>query len=196
MKLRSIANPFGVDLLLSSHPDAESEGGCGSGGNSGSGGNCSGVSNSGSGGNCTGGGGGSNYNINLRVLQLASGLCIDVHPYDSSIYLIGTDEGHVHRCSTAYNEQYVETYTGHSGPVYQVRKNRQNNRYSGSVYQQVRKPNIPVSTSKSKKKQTFRTSISTSKRKQTFRTSISTSKRKQTFRLSKTSKRKTDIQAQ
>lgn len=35
-------------------------------------------------------------------------------------YLCGTDEGLIHRCSTIYNEKYLESYIGHTGPVYKV----------------------------------------------------------------------------
>lgn len=30
----------------------------------------------------------------------------------------GTEDGHIHKCSTSYSEQYLESYTGHIGPVY------------------------------------------------------------------------------
>lgn len=33
---------------------------------------------------------------------------------------VGTEEGAVHRCSTAFGEQSVQTYSGHLGPVYKV----------------------------------------------------------------------------
>jgi WD40 repeat protein len=32
--------------------------------------------------------------------------------------LAGTEDGHIHKCSTSYSEQYLETYHGHIGPVY------------------------------------------------------------------------------
>lgn len=31
---------------------------------------------------------------------------------------VGTEDGHIHKCSTSYNEQYLESYSGHIGPVY------------------------------------------------------------------------------
>ena len=36
------------------------------------------------------------------------------------IVLIGTEEGRMHRCSTALAEEALSTYTGHSDPVYCV----------------------------------------------------------------------------
>ena len=29
-------------------------------------------------------------------------------------YLAGTEEGYIHKCSCSYNEQYLETYSGHT----------------------------------------------------------------------------------
>ncbi|KAL4635028.1 WD repeat-containing protein 78 isoform X1 [Arapaima gigas] len=48
------------------------------------------------------------------------GLCFDFHPEDSNMYLTGTEEGFIHKCSCSYNEQYVETYKEHKGPVNRV----------------------------------------------------------------------------
>jgi len=57
------------------------------------------------------------------VFRQSSGFCIDFPRHDPSIYVVGTEDGLVHRCSTSYNEQYLDTYYGHSGPVYKVRCN-------------------------------------------------------------------------
>ena len=32
-------------------------------------------------------------------------------------YLAGTEEGHIHKCSCSYNEQYLESYFGHTVSV-------------------------------------------------------------------------------
>ncbi len=32
----------------------------------------------------------------------------------------GTEDGWIHKCSTSYSEQYLESYQGHLGPVYQL----------------------------------------------------------------------------
>ncbi|CAF0742012.1 unnamed protein product [Adineta steineri] len=48
------------------------------------------------------------------------GLCFDIRANDKTIYLCGTDEGVIHRCSMIYNEKYLESYIGHIGPVYKV----------------------------------------------------------------------------
>ncbi|XP_051753182.1 dynein axonemal intermediate chain 4 isoform X2 [Ctenopharyngodon idella] len=54
------------------------------------------------------------------ISSLSPGLCFDFHPNDSNIYLAGTEEGHIHKCSYSYNEQFLETYNAHKGPVYKV----------------------------------------------------------------------------
>ncbi|XP_033637142.1 WD repeat-containing protein 78-like [Asterias rubens] len=54
------------------------------------------------------------------ISRQASGMCFDFNPKDLSIYLAGTEEGHIHKCSCSYNEQYLDTYFGHTGPVYKI----------------------------------------------------------------------------
>lgn len=53
--------------------------------------------------------------------RLVGGTCFDFSPADPRTYLVGTEEGVVHRCSTAFTEQSIQSYSGHAGPVYQVR---------------------------------------------------------------------------
>ncbi|KAL2089712.1 hypothetical protein ACEWY4_014400 [Coilia grayii] len=54
------------------------------------------------------------------ISRQAPGTCFDFHPRDSNVYLAGTEEGHIHKCSCSYNEQFLETYRGHRGPVYRI----------------------------------------------------------------------------
>ncbi|TPX31262.1 hypothetical protein SmJEL517_g05370 [Synchytrium microbalum] len=51
----------------------------------------------------------------------SGGLCFDFHPTDNSMYIVGTEDGCLHKCSTSYHEQYLSTFSGHQGPVYRVR---------------------------------------------------------------------------
>lgn len=37
-----------------------------------------------------------------------------------SSYLVGTEEGQIHRCSCSYNEQYLDSYHGHTGPINRI----------------------------------------------------------------------------
>ncbi|XP_024536381.1 WD repeat-containing protein 78 isoform X1 [Selaginella moellendorffii] len=55
------------------------------------------------------------------ISRHAAGLCFDFSPRDPSLYLVGTEEGLIHKCSRSYNEQYLQSYVGHTGPVFQVR---------------------------------------------------------------------------
>uniref|UniRef100_A0A3Q3VSY7 Dynein axonemal intermediate chain 4 n=1 Tax=Mola mola TaxID=94237 RepID=A0A3Q3VSY7_MOLML len=47
------------------------------------------------------------------------GLCFDFHPRDPSIYLTGTWEGQIHKCSVS-NNQFLQTYEHHFCPVNSV----------------------------------------------------------------------------
>ena len=64
--------------------------------------------------------GATNTRKEALISRMASGMCADFNPKDPSFYVVGTEEGGVHKCSVSYNEQYLETYAGHSGPVYKV----------------------------------------------------------------------------
>nr|XP_039271960.1 dynein intermediate chain 4, axonemal-like [Styela clava] len=55
------------------------------------------------------------------ISRQAPGLCFDFHAKDTNIYLAGTEEGAIHKCSCSYNEQYLDTYVGHTGPMYKIR---------------------------------------------------------------------------
>jgi len=54
---------------------------------------------------------------------LAGGLCFDFHPFSDHLFLIGTEEGRIHKCSTSFSGQYLETYEAHAMAVYTVRWN-------------------------------------------------------------------------
>ncbi|KAG7270594.1 hypothetical protein CRUP_011510 [Coryphaenoides rupestris] len=47
------------------------------------------------------------------ISKLTPGLCFHFHPQESNIYLVGTQEGHIHLCSSLNHEQYLETYQAH-----------------------------------------------------------------------------------
>uniref|UniRef100_A0A4W6ER68 Dynein axonemal intermediate chain 4 n=1 Tax=Lates calcarifer TaxID=8187 RepID=A0A4W6ER68_LATCA len=48
---------------------------------------------------------------------LTPGLCFDFHPTDSSLYLVGTWEGFIHKCSCSNSQQFLETFRKHFCPV-------------------------------------------------------------------------------
>lgn len=39
----------------------------------------------------------------------------------TSSYVVGTDSGNIHKCSTAYSEQYLESFSGHSGSIHRLK---------------------------------------------------------------------------
>ncbi|CAL8348137.1 unnamed protein product [Gadus morhua 'NCC'] len=59
-------------------------------------------------------------NQDLFISKLTPGLCFDFHPVESSLYLVGTEEGNIHACSSSNHEQYLETYQAHTQPVHRV----------------------------------------------------------------------------
>ena len=52
----------------------------------------------------------------------AGGTCFDFCPSDPRTYLVGTDEGGLHRRSTAFADAPGQNYEGHVGVLYRVRK--------------------------------------------------------------------------
>ena len=50
------------------------------------------------------------------ISRQAAGLCISFPINDPNLYVVGTEEGTIHKCSTSYSEQYLDTYGGHEGP--------------------------------------------------------------------------------
>ena len=59
---------------------------------------------------------------------LAGGCCFDFSRLNDHLFLVGTEEGRIHKCSRAYQSQYLETYEGHYMAVYSVRWNNFNPR--------------------------------------------------------------------
>jgi len=55
------------------------------------------------------------------VSRDASGLCFDFPIQDGTQYLAGTEDGLIHKCSVSYNEQTLDTFYGHTAPVYKIR---------------------------------------------------------------------------
>lgn len=57
------------------------------------------------------------------LISLACGLCFDFNTFDNFAFIVGTEEGNIHKCSKAYSGQYQKTYEGHQLAVYKVRWN-------------------------------------------------------------------------
>lgn len=58
-----------------------------------------------------------------RLTGLAGGCCFAFNPFQENLFLVGTEEGKVHKCSVDYSGQYLQTYDGHHMAVYAVRWN-------------------------------------------------------------------------
>jgi dynein intermediate chain 1 len=54
---------------------------------------------------------------------LAGGCCFDFNPLSDHLFIVGTEEGKIHKCSKAYSGQYLQTYDGHHMAVYAVKWN-------------------------------------------------------------------------
>jgi dynein intermediate chain 1 len=52
------------------------------------------------------------------------GTTITFHPSDWLIFLVGTEEGNIYKCSTAYTSICLATYEAHHMPVYKVDYNK------------------------------------------------------------------------
>jgi len=66
---------------------------------------------------------GSGDDDETSLAGLAGGLCFDFNPQSEHLFLVGTEEGRIHKCSKAFSGQYLETYEGHTMAVYTVRWN-------------------------------------------------------------------------
>ncbi|XP_061678445.1 dynein axonemal intermediate chain 4 isoform X2 [Syngnathoides biaculeatus] len=56
----------------------------------------------------------------ILVSTATPGLCVDFHPKDPSIYLAGTSEGVIHKCSVSNHHHYLALYQKHLCPVNRV----------------------------------------------------------------------------
>ncbi|XP_017769479.1 PREDICTED: dynein intermediate chain 2, ciliary [Nicrophorus vespilloides] len=55
---------------------------------------------------------------------------IVLHPSNPIVYMVGTEEGLIYKCSINYNAQYLMTYQAHTMPVYKIHYNK----YNSSVF--------------------------------------------------------------
>lgn len=55
--------------------------------------------------------------VDVPITRYPAVLCMIWHPTIEHIYLVGTDEGCIHRCSTHYLNQHMDVFRAHAGPV-------------------------------------------------------------------------------
>jgi dynein intermediate chain 1 len=59
----------------------------------------------------------------VNLSGLAGGCCFDFNKHSEHLFIVGTEEGKIHKCSKAYSGQYLETYQGHHMAVYSLKWN-------------------------------------------------------------------------
>ncbi|XP_070542719.1 dynein intermediate chain 2, ciliary-like isoform X1 [Ptychodera flava] len=58
-----------------------------------------------------------------QIVTLGSGTCFDFHKQTDYLFLVGTEEGKIHKCSKAYSSQFLDTFDAHHMAVYKVQWN-------------------------------------------------------------------------
>uniref|UniRef100_A0A8C5DLQ3 Dynein, axonemal, intermediate chain 1, paralog 2 n=1 Tax=Gouania willdenowi TaxID=441366 RepID=A0A8C5DLQ3_GOUWI len=58
-----------------------------------------------------------------QPLMTACGTSLDFHKHIEYLFLVGTEEGKIHKCSKTYSSQFLDTYDAHSMPVDAVKWN-------------------------------------------------------------------------
>lgn len=59
----------------------------------------------------------------VNLSGLAGGCCFNFNKHNEHLFIVGTEEGKIHKCSKAYSGQYLETYLGHHMAVYALKWN-------------------------------------------------------------------------
>lgn len=59
----------------------------------------------------------------VNLSGLAGGCCFDFNKHNEHLFIVGTEEGKIHKCSKAYSGQYLETYMGHHMAIYALKWN-------------------------------------------------------------------------
>jgi len=67
-----------------------------------------------------GSGEGGKEDLDATLAGLSGGTCFDFNKFDENLFIVGTEEGKIKKCSKAYSAQYLETYEGHYMAVYTV----------------------------------------------------------------------------
>jgi len=58
-----------------------------------------------------------------QLVGLAGATCFDFNKDSSNLFVVGTEEGDIYKCSTAYSTEYLMAYEGHDMNVYAVKYN-------------------------------------------------------------------------
>ena len=68
------------------------------------------------------------YNYKIRLIDnnfvtfsnQDGGRCVAFNPGNDTIFLVGTDEGLIYKCTTEYSSKFLGTYVAHNTPIYNV----------------------------------------------------------------------------
>jgi WD40 repeat protein len=60
--------------------------------------------------------------ILIWIIQ-GCGTCFDFNKQQDYLFIVGTEEGKIHKCSKSYNNQFLDTFDAHHMAVYSVRWN-------------------------------------------------------------------------
>ena len=52
--------------------------------------------------------------------SLDGGRCVAFNPNDDTMFLVGTDEGLIYKCTTEYSSKFLQTYPAHNTPIYNI----------------------------------------------------------------------------
>ena len=55
------------------------------------------------------------------LARQSGGMTFDISPHDNIVYVVGTEDGTIHKCSRSQNENYLLDYAPHAEPVYRLR---------------------------------------------------------------------------
>ena len=61
--------------------------------------------------------------FDIDIYILVSCTCISFHPEDSTLYLVGTEEGYIYKCSTMYSSAPLAVYSYIKMPIYALEWN-------------------------------------------------------------------------
>ncbi|KAK7872713.1 hypothetical protein R5R35_002700 [Gryllus longicercus] len=62
----------------------------------------------------------------ITICVKGCGTAITFHPNEPLTFLVGTEEGYIHKCSTAYTSMYLMTYQAHHMPIHRIDYNKFN----------------------------------------------------------------------
>ena len=65
----------------------------------------------------------SDGNDTTTAAAVGCGTCFDFNKQQDHLFIVCTEEGKIHKCSKAYNNQFLDTFDGHNMAVYAVRWN-------------------------------------------------------------------------